>query len=353
MFENETQDVIMQRMLDRAGQDVSVIEGSFTYNAISLIAVALEDAYDKAEEIYQNAYADTCDREHLIRFSREKGIFPYAATKAKYTVNSETELSVGDELTDGEVNFIVTEGGTAATIECQTAGTAGNNKIGRTLTTVSYIEDFISCTVSTQLKTGEDEEDTEALRDRFFDTVTVTGQYGNKKGYKEAVENIDGIGRCSVDVIQILGVKKVYITITDENLLPVPSAKLQEYKNIIAPEDGDGGIVSIGHDIILNSVSEQTINLDCTLEITEEASQEDIEALIYQTIDEYFHSVNEKFGSEPLRIRRSQIEAKVINLDNVIDFEITEINGQTDSTFELDFQKVAKRGTVTINEVNL
>lgn len=347
MFENETQEVILERMIEKAGDGVNVIEGSLIYSALSLCAVALEDAYDKLEETYQNAFEDTCDREHLIRFARKKNLFPIQATKARYIVSANVSLAEGDELTDGEKNYTVISDGVTAVIECETAGKEGNTISGE-LSAVTYIEGFESCTVISQIIKGEDEEETESFRERYLDALNVNAQYGNRAGYRELTEGLDGVGRAFVTAAEKDGLKWVKIFITDEELSSPTEEKVSEVQRIIDPENGSGeGLASIGHRVEIKPAQEVTVNITAELTLEEKAKSEDILPLIERITDEYFFTLNDSFGRKDIVIRRNKIESAALNIDGVVDFEILTL-GNSSSNLILPEGCVAKRGEINI-----
>ncbi|MGN1117432.1 MAG: baseplate J/gp47 family protein [Acutalibacteraceae bacterium] len=346
MFENETQEVIMKRMIERAKDEVSVIEGSLLYNAIALMAVALEDAYDRAEEIYLNAFEDTCDREHLIRFARRKGLLPHPATKATYSVESNVGLTEGDTLTDSEHSFTVTEGGLTAKVECQSVGSSGNGLVG-SLESASYIEGFESCMITAQLTFGEDEEETEAFRERYLTSLKVSAQGGNKEGYKSLTESLEGVGKAAVSTFIKNDLKWVKIHITDESLRAPDEKKVAEIQKIIDPVSGEGdGLASIGHRVKVEAAAEQSVNITAALTVSDETDAEEIKPLINSAIDKYLSGLNASFGDETIIIRRSRIEAFALEIDGVVDFEVLTINSNS-GNLVLSDEQIAVRGEVS------
>lgn len=332
MFENQTQETILERMIEEAGSEVPVFEGTLVYSALSLCAVALEDAYDKLEEIYLNAFEDTCDREHLIRFARKKNLFPYQATKARYIVSANVSLTSGDELTDGEKNFTAISNGSPAVIECETPGKEGNT-ISGDLSPVTYIEGFENCTVLSQIVKGEDEEETESFRERYLDALNVKPQYGNIRGYKEITENIEGVGKAYVGKAVFSGTAGVAIYITDENYEPASEELVQKVQNIIDPGEGDGtGLASIFHRVAVAPAKTRTGAVIAKLTLDESAVREDVYNQISAIIDSYAHELNAMYGGdEPRIMRRGNIESQVSSLKGVTDFYIDHIIGSAEN----------------------
>lgn len=71
MFENQTYESILQRMLDRVSDSLDKREGSVIWDTHSPTALEFQNLYLELENMLQEAYGDTASREFLIR--RAKG----------------------------------------------------------------------------------------------------------------------------------------------------------------------------------------------------------------------------------------------------------------------------------------
>ncbi len=67
-------------------------------------------------------------------------------------------------------------------LKCETAGIVGNQHFG-TLIPIDYIDGLTSAELVEILIPGEDEEDTEDLRTRYFNTFNTKPYGGNKQDY--------------------------------------------------------------------------------------------------------------------------------------------------------------------------
>ncbi len=61
MFENITQDYIMERMLERVSDTFNKEEGSFVYDALAPMAIELAEAYIQLDQVLNLGFA-----EHLM-----------------------------------------------------------------------------------------------------------------------------------------------------------------------------------------------------------------------------------------------------------------------------------------------
>ncbi len=82
MFENNTYQVILERMLARVPEEFDKREGSILYDALAPAAAELQMAYINLESVFREMFADTASRDCLIRRAAERGISPYPATHA-------------------------------------------------------------------------------------------------------------------------------------------------------------------------------------------------------------------------------------------------------------------------------
>lgn len=354
MFEEYTQDYLLSVMLQKAKEKgFPAVEGSLIYNASCLMATMLEDSFDKAEEDYINAYPDTCDREHLIRFCRRRNVFPKGATKSRSYASYVGALpTVGTVMTDGELNYTVTDivyvdemQNHIVSLECNTPGIIGN-KEGAELYLVDYVEDFVNAKVNEIYEYGADEEGTEELRARYFASFGVPGQFGNAKYWKDRATEVEGIERANP------------MRSTDENgkavvLLPVTGygvpvdAEALEKLQALCDEGADGNVVPFGQTVIASAAGTVTVNLNVSVTLSEDAVSQDVNAEINKITDEYIKEVNLNFGDKPLVIRRTALEARYLEAKGVEDCEITSING-VGGNLSLESDKIAVRGTVNV-----
>ena len=169
MYENQTFNTIMQRMLNNVSDDIDKREGSILWDTHSPTAFEFQLLYIELDTILREAYGDTASREFLIRRCKERGIAPDEATNAilkgeftpknidvtgkRFNISS-LNFKVVEQIADGEYK-----------VECETPGVVGNQQLG-TMIPIEYIEGLETAELTGGLIPGEDEEDTEALRKR-------------------------------------------------------------------------------------------------------------------------------------------------------------------------------------------
>ena len=66
MYETQTFETIMHRMLDRAPADIDKREGSIIYDALAPAAIEIAQLYVLLDQLINNAYGDTAIREFSL-----------------------------------------------------------------------------------------------------------------------------------------------------------------------------------------------------------------------------------------------------------------------------------------------
>lgn len=82
MYEKETYEVILERMLGRISDKLDKRPSSVIYDTHSATAVELQILYIELEYLIKNSYGDTAAREYLILLAKDRGIVPKPASKA-------------------------------------------------------------------------------------------------------------------------------------------------------------------------------------------------------------------------------------------------------------------------------
>ena len=186
MYENITYESILERMLARVPDKFDKREGSVIWDTHSPTAIELQILYLELDVILKEAYGDSASREFLILRCKERGIYPHKATKTvlKGVFVPENIDVTGKRFNIGDINYIVV--GRIADgeyqVECETAGKIGNQFFG-TMTPVEYIKGLQSAELTEILIPGEDEEETEDLRQRYFSSFDENAFGGNQADY--------------------------------------------------------------------------------------------------------------------------------------------------------------------------
>lgn len=260
-----TYEALLERYLKSFGDDMDTREGSLAYIVGSASALATKMLRDEADEYVRNSYVQTAEGEWLDKLVALLGLERRPKTKAVVKITGEG-LMVGDTVTTEDISYLVTEVYDGyALAECTAAGTIGNSYLGEVVP-IGRSDITDSLVIASVVAKGEDEEDDERLRARFYERANCPVCTGNVSYYKELVDSLPGIGgRRIVPVCSGAGTVGVVITDTDYN---VAGDELVSYvKEQLDPSDSEGlgyGRVPLGHKVEVRSV--EVVDVDIVVE---------------------------------------------------------------------------------------
>lgn len=133
--------------------------------------------------------------------AKDRGLSLEPATKAILQGEfTPTNINViGKRFNINEINYVVIEQIEPGTykVQCETEGVAGNRYLGQMIP-MEYIDGLQTASLTSVLIPGEDEEDTEVFRQRYFDSFNEQSFGGNHADYMAKVKGIEGVGSCKV-----------------------------------------------------------------------------------------------------------------------------------------------------------
>lgn len=333
MYEDQTYEKILDRSLARVATDVDKREGSLVMNAIAPVSAEHANIYILLDGIIQNGYADTAIREYLVLRCKERGIIPYDATKAVLKGKFNMEIPIGSRFNLNELNYIATafienvDSFFYYQMECETEGTQGNKFFGA-LNPIEYIDKDLEGELVELLIPAEDEEDTEALRERYLNSFDSNPFGGNKQDYKDKTNALDGVGGTVVIPVWNGG-GTVKLIIIDSNYNKASDTLVKRVQEEIDPDpQGTGsGIAPIGHTVTVTTVRELSIAVNVRLTLNEGYTWSQIKPKVTEALEAYFLEMRKAWENESLVVRVSQIENRLLNLEGVLDVADTTLNG--------------------------
>lgn len=382
MFQNQTYETILARMLARVSDKYDKREGSVIWDTHSPTAFEFQILYVYLETLISEAYGDTASREFLILRCHERGIYPYDATKAVLKGEfTPTNIDVtGQRFNISNINYVVTEQISAGVykVECETAGEVGNNYLGEMIP-IDYIEGLETAELTEVLIPGEDEEDTEDLRQRYFDSFGEFAYGGNRADYIAKTKAISGVGGVKVDrvwngnihpadMIPNATVQSWYetyiesatgdvhdwletvytaalnrkltvggtvkVTIVDADDYGVASSTLITLvQSTLDPTQNAGegyGVSPIGHVVTVESATGIPITVKATISFNGGYTWESLKTAIEDAVKDYLLSLREDWETNDYTVVRiSQIEAKILAVEGVVDIANTKVNNST------------------------
>lgn len=378
-----TYNEMLERMLSRVSDKFDKREGSVIFDTHSPTALELEILYVELNTLIAEAYGDSASREFLIRRCKERGITPYEATyavlKGEFTPAS---IDVtGKRFNIGSMNFIVTEkiADGEYQVKCETPGIVGNQQMG-TMIPIDYIEGLETAELTEILIPGEDEEETEDLRTRYFDSFDEKAFGGNVRDYLEKTNAIPGVGSTKVtrawngdirptDMIPNEIVKEWYngiintlnptvktwleivysaaaakkLTVGGTVLLTILNSEygvptdelIQTVQTAIDPEQNAGegyGIAPIGHIVTVEKAKAVNITVKTNITFDVGYGWNNLQSSINEAIQGYLLELRKTWADNPyLVVRISQIETRILGVNGIVDIGNTKINGASDN----------------------
>ena len=331
MYENITYEDILQRMLDRVPNNMDKREGSIIYDALAPAAVELQLMYIELDVIMSESFADTASREYLIRRANERGITPEPATNAilKGVFTPTTVDVLGKRFNCGELNYVAIEKITDGEyqMQCETVGLDGNANFGQMIP-IEYIEGLETAELTDILIPGEDEEDTEVFRERYFKSFESQAFGGNVADYKQKTNAIDGVGSTKVTPVWNGG-GTVLLTIINSNFEAASEELIESVQETIDPtQDALGkGLAPIGHIVTVNGAEEVRVNVTTSITYESNYSFDSLKTQIEEVIENYLSELRKTWGdNEYLTVRSSQIDARLLDIVGIVDIQNTYVN---------------------------
>ncbi len=347
MYENLTYEVLLERMLDRIPNTIDKREGSVIYDALAPAAAELAQIYIEADVIMNEAFADTASRVYLVRRAAERGVAPRAASRAVLRGEFNVNIPIGARFSMGNLNYAVTEQmtGFQYKLVCETPGVEGNRNFG-TLLPLDYIDGLSRAELTELLIPGEDEEDTEQLRARYFSTLDSQAFGGNVTDYRQKVNEIPGVGGLKVYPVWNGGGTVKLVIINSQFGKPSEELVL-EVQSTIDPLGNQGsgaGLAPIGHSVTVAGVEGQQVDIGTVISYQQGWTWQDVKNYAEAVIDEYFLELSRNWAdSQNIIVRISQIETRLLNVPGVLDISGTRLNG-AEQNLVLDKDSIPVRG---------
>lgn len=379
MYENVTFNDILNRMMSRVSNKLDKREGSVIWDAHSPAALEIMALYIELERVIKESFGDTASREFLIKRCAERGITPYPASKAaargEFTPDN-IDVS-GKRFNIGEMNFTAVEkiSDGVYKMECEQEGSEGNHYLGQ-LTPIDYVSGLQTAELTELLIPGEDEEETEELRQRYFDSFEDRAFGGNVKDYVNKTNAIAGVGKTKVtrvwngdikpsEMIPSTAVEAWYngiggtfpenvkpwldtvykaakekkLTVGGTVMLTILGADYDEASpELIAkvqeeidpePYGGEGlGLAPIGHVVSVRSAKAVKVNIYTKILFEEGYGFGNLKESVEAAAEDYFLELRKKWGDSSVTVVRiSQLESRILALKGVLDIRDTSLNG--------------------------
>lgn len=340
MYEDVTYEVILKRLLNRVPAELDRREGSIIYTAIAPAAAELTIMYIELDTVLKEAYADTADREYLIRLGKERRITPKAATYAELKGEFNMDIPIGSRFSLDMLNYTVVErlGEGIYRLRCEVAGTAPNCKLG-SLVPVDYITGLTRAELTKLMLPGEDEETDKSLRERILTKLQKPSTGGNRYDYYNWAMECEGVGAAKVFPLAN-GPGTVKVVIADSNR----SAAGADLVNLVVAHIE--GVRPIGASVSVVSAREKEINVSAGIKLKNGLNLGTVQNLFEEALTEYLH----ENAFDVSYISLAKVGNLLLNTAGVEDFSNLLINGAAGNQ-ELQDEEIAVPGTITLEVI--
>lgn len=379
-IDEQDYEYILARYLGNVRDDVDKREGSIIWDSGAPLCIELAIAYMYIQSMILNCFAASAPSPYLEMRCEEQGITRDPATYAKrlgvftngqggpYSVAMGTEFSTVDET--NLVNFTVTEVYTingetvpgSYILTCNEIGEIGNQYFGE-IVPVYNLQGLATATLSDVLIPGEEEQDIEDLRQKYFDVVNQKAFGGNITEYREFVTSLDGVGTCQVYPAWNGG-GTVKISFIDSQYNKPSSKLIEEVQQATDPHYNDEyagkglGTAPIGHVVTIVGPENYTVNIDAQIEVENGRTLQQVIPGIQTNLQSYFLSLRQKWAEATdlneysLEIFYERVKSTILNSAGVKNIKSCTINKlEKDIILQEDEnkQEIPIIGDVTIN----
>lgn len=371
LFTEENASNILTRMLAQVDVKYDKRNGSVIFTSNAPTAEELAIVYKAFDYVLDQALPDTAIREFLIRHCKARNITPYPATKAIVIgrfAPADIALTKGTRFNCGAFYYTVTGKITSPGsvidsadtenycyyyLECETEGAEPNGTTG-----IAIPEDNIDNLKAAEILEvaihGENEEETEDLRNRFYDSFGVEAYGGNTKDLKNKILSMQGVAGVKIYRAYNGGGTVLAVISATGNIKPsvtlVETVQGAIDPDVIDPEEQWGlgdGLAAIGQHITITGASEETINIKTHLTLQSGITFSDVKSAIREVVSGYFAELNaEWMHNKNTVVRLAEINSRILAIEHVIDISSTELNGKKGNII-CNSDSLAVLGTVT------
>lgn len=371
---------ILASYLGNVRDDVDKREGSIIWDAGAPCCIEIAKAYLYLQAMILNAFAATAQSPFLEYRCAEQGIEREPATYAKrlgiftdgagqpYPITIGTEFSTISEtnLVNFKVISVYTKNDETVPgsyiLECTEAGTIGNEYFGE-IVPVLNLSGLATATLTDILVPGENDQDIEDLRNKYFEVVNEKPFGGNITDYRQYVESLEGVGICQIYPVWNGG-GTVKISFIDSSFNIPSSTLIANVQQAVDPHYNDEyagkglGKAPIGHVVTVVGGTALKVNIEATVEYKKSYSSQAVNPNIKTNIENYFLSLRKEWdqaddlNNYSLKVIIARVRSAILNTTGVENIKSCKLNGTLGDitlTENKTLQQVPIVGEITIN----
>ena len=220
------------------------------------------------------------------------------------------------------------------------------------LVPADYVDDYKGGKITEILRSGMNDEDEEVYREKVIETFYSKAFGGNIADYREKVDELDGVGGCKPKRRDRTS-SWIYITIIGSDF-GVPSQEIvKRVQDAVDPEQSHGegdGIANICHNVLIQAVEAVPVSVSVKVVWDSGYSTDTSKSKIEAAIQEYLSTIRKSWESSKMNnqyIRISQVEARILSVEGVIDVIETKLNDKEENV-TLAYTQIPTFGGVAI-----
>lgn len=356
-FDEFSADFLLERMLSRVDDTRDKREGSIIYDAQAPASIELSLVYMTLDWILKNIYGDTADREGLKAVARDRALTLFPATQAIVKGEFNIELPLNARFNFDKLNFMATKFLSKEDeyyyyeLTCEEIGGIGNVPYGK-LIPIENINGLKHAIIVGVIKPGEEEEDTEDFRERYFRHINTNAYGGNIDQYLDWTHAIEGVGGVKVYPVWNGG-GTVKIVFTDSNYNSPANELIEKVQEILDPVPNNQkgfGLAPIGHLVTVEGAKKKDLNLSLNVTLRDNFEKTGLEAKIKKILEPYFLQLRKEWEKDKSTIVRvSKLESLILDIDGIIDVYDTKLENYERNGI-LNENEIPFLNMVTINE---
>lgn len=340
MYENITEEVILKRMMNEVPDSMDKREGSIIHDALTPTAIEHQLLYIDLDTFLREVFTDKASREYLVKRAAERNISPHPATaavwKSSFTPKS-LEVGNGTRFNCDSMNLVVTGKFDDGVYEltCETAGSIGNGCQGK-LIPINYVAGLETAELTELTTPGNDEEETEAFRERYLTVLRKPSTSGNIYDYYNWAMACKGVGAAKIFPLAY-GPGTVKVVVADEDKTAATPALLKEVKDYIEEMRPIGATVTVA------SAEELPVNIMGRVKLKNGINLGTVQASFRTAFDSFLRDN----AFDITYVGYARVGNILLETSGVEDYADLTING-FDHNIELTDEQIAVIGTVTL-----
>lgn len=360
MYEAQTFDNIMQRMLARISDDMDKREGSLIWDALAPEAIEISTIYMELDSLLNIVFASTTYGKYLDYISASHGIERKEAQKSIGHIqvtgtpntaiekpviitliinNQNLKFTVVDE-NRSPVDFFIPQSGECEVIlECNTSGIEGNIA-ANSIQGFQYIQGVDQINNANDFSLGNVAETDTSLLVRLLEKVRNPPSSGNIYDYVRWSKEVAGVTNAKVIPLWA-GPGTVKVIIYGENGIALDSKLINEVKEYLAPASIDvSGKAPIGAEVTVVTVQIKQVLVSIRgLTVRTNYDIATVKNEISINLEKYIETIS---PGETLILKAC--ESIIMQTDGVLDFTEVLINNGTENINTNDEEKVVLQG---------